>query len=124
MIYGVGIDNIEVHRIKKQIDSSDKFKKKIFTEREIEYCESHANFAQCFAARFAAKEAFMKAIGTGWSKGIKFSEIEVVNSDNGKPTLNIKGKSLNLMHHNKIKFSHLSISHLKDYATAVVILEK
>jgi len=124
MIFGVGIDNIEVHRIKKQIDSTDSFKKKIFTEREIEYCESQANYAQCFAARFAAKEAFMKALGTGWSNGVKFSEIEVLNSENGRPSLNITGASGRQMLQNEIRSSHLSISHLKDYAIAVVILEK
>ncbi|HCX72739.1 MAG TPA: ACP synthase [Candidatus Cloacimonas sp.] len=124
MIYGVGIDNIEVPRIKKQLDRSKNFKTKIFTEHEIEYCESQANYAQCFAARFAAKEAFMKALGTGWSNGVKFSEIEVVNSENGRPSLNITGASAKQMSQNQIRFSHLSISHLKDYAVAVVILEK
>lgn len=124
MIYGVGIDNIEVHRIKKQIVRSDSFKKKIFTEREIEYCESQVNYAQCFAARFAAKEAFMKALGTGWTQGVSFSQIEIINEENGRPVLNVQGKAEGLIRKLNITQLHVSVSHLKDYAIAVVILEK
>ena len=95
MIFGVGIDNIEVKRIKKQIDDSTKFKEKIFTVKEIEYCESKKNYAESFAARFAAKEAFLKAIGTGWSNGLQFTDIEILNDENGKPIKAIDSDPIN-----------------------------
>ncbi len=94
MIFGVGIDNIEVSRVKKQIDGTTKFKEKIFTSKEIQYCESKKSYAESFAARFAAKEAFFKAIGTGWRGGMQFKEIEIINNDLGKPDILISGKTL------------------------------
>ena len=93
MIFGIGIDNIEVKRIKKQIDGSTKFKEKIFTAEEIEYCESKKNYAESFAVRFAAKEAFLKAIGTGWAEGLQFIDIEILNGEKGKPEIHLHGKA-------------------------------
>lgn len=78
MIFGIGIDIIEVERVKNQISKSNGFREKIFTEREIEYCESKKNKAQHYAARFAAKEAFFKAIGTGWRNGMAFNAIIIL----------------------------------------------
>ena len=103
MIIGIGTDIIEVERVEKAI-SKEAFKKKIFTEREIAYCESQKK-GESFAARFAAKEAFFKALGTGWRDGMGIKEVEILNDSLGKHI-------------------HLSMSHIKSQALAFVILER
>lgn len=108
----VGIDIVSVYRIEKAIITNEKFLHKVYTENEIKYCESKKNKYQSYAARFAAKEAFAKAIGKGFKEGLSFKDIEVLNDENGKPYINYKNK--------KIK---LSISHEKDYAIAMILLE-
>ncbi len=77
-----------------------------------------------YAARFAAKEAFMKALGTGWSEGVKFSEIEIHNLESGQPLIEVYGKARELFEARGLKRAHVSLSHLKSYAVAIVILEK
>ena len=124
MIFGLGIDIIEVPRVEKISKKDDKFVKKIFTQTEIDYCRKFKNGAQNFAGRFAVKEAFMKAMGTGFSNGVKFSEIETVNDKLGKPEIVLYGRTKEIFEERKLKFSHVSIAHLKDYATAVVVIEK
>jgi len=124
MIFGIGTDIIEVARIEKQINSGSAFKKKIFTSHEIDYCDSKKFSAQNFAARFAAKEACFKAIGTGWRDGFAFNEIEVVNDDLGKPELVFYGEVKKFIEINKIINSNISLSHIKEVVTAIVILEK
>lgn len=124
MIFGIGIDMIEVSRIEKSITRSKSFLTKIFSEKEREYCDSKSNKFQCYAARFAAKEAFMKAIGTGWRNGIKFNEIEVVNNELGKPEIKLSGKAKELFCQMDLKNIFVSLSHLKEYAIANVIIEK
>ena len=124
MIFGIGIDNIEIARIKKQIDNSRKFKEKIFTAKEIKYCESKKNYAESFAVRFAAKEAFLKAIGTGWSDGLQFIDIEILNDGKGKPEIYLQGKTKQIIQENNLENIHISMSHLKEIASAIVIIEK
>lgn len=124
MIFGHGIDIIEISRIKKAIEKSERFQTKIFSQNEIAYCESKANKYQSYAARFATKEAFFKAIGTGWANGIKWTDIEVLNNESGKPILCLHNKALIFINENNINNLHVSISHLKDIAIASVILEK
>ena len=124
MIFGIGIDNIEVKRIKKQIDDSIRFKEKIFTAKEIKYCESKKNYAESFAVRFAAKEAFLKAIGTGWSNGLQFKDIEILNDNKGKPIIHLQGKTKQIILDNELGNIHISLSHLKEIATAIIIIEK
>lgn len=124
MIFGIGIDIIEVPRVEKLTKKDDKFIKKIFTQTEIDYCRKFKNGAQNFAGRFAVKEAFMKAMGTGFSNGVKFSEIETVNDKLGKPEIVLYGGTKDKFEESNLKFSHVSIAHLKDYATAVVVIEK
>lgn len=124
MIIGIGIDNIEVKRIKKQIDGSTRFKEKIFTLNEIEYCESKKNYAESFAVRFAAKEAFLKAIGTGWGEGLQFQDIEILNDEKGKPEIHLQGKAKQVIQKNKLTNIQVSLSHIKKIATAIVIIEK
>ncbi len=123
MIFGHGIDIIEISRIQKAIERSNRFKTKIYTANEILYCESKASKYQAFAARFAAKEAFFKAIGTGWAKGIQWTDIEVLNNDLGKPNLILYNNAKCYLTQNNINHTHISLSHLKDIAIASVILE-
>lgn len=117
MITGIGIDIIEVERIKKLVDKNPRFLQKIFTTQEILYCQEKKNKYQHFAARFAAKEAFFKALG----KRIKWTDIGLINLSSGQPQLEIRDTKL------KEKFSfdniHVSVAHLKEYAVAVIILE-
>jgi len=123
MIYGIGIDLIEVARVKKSIEKIGGFKEKIFTSKEISYCESKSRKFEHFAARFAAKEAFFKAIGTGWRNGLAFNEIEVLNDKLGKPEMRFYGKTDDLYRINKFKRVNVSISHIKETASAFVIIE-
>ncbi|MBN1198199.1 MAG: holo-ACP synthase, partial [Bacteroidales bacterium] len=93
MIFGIGTDIIEVERIHKVMERDIGFRKKIFTGKEIDYCESKKHKYQHYAARFSAKEAFLKAIGTGWRFGIRFADIEVTHDTLGKPGINLFGKA-------------------------------
>src|SRR5450755_1589388 len=97
MIVGTGIDITEVPRIAQSIQRfGDRFLHRVFTEGEIRYCESKANRVERFAARFAAKEAGMKAIGTGWSHGVRWQDFEVVNEASGRPSLRLTGAALRI----------------------------
>ena len=91
MITGVGTDLIEVERVAGKISKEEGFRELVFSPIEIAYCESKANKYQHYAARFAAKEAFLKAIGTGWISGIAFNEIQITNDEQGKPLLTLIG---------------------------------
>jgi holo-[acyl-carrier protein] synthase len=124
LISGTGIDIIEVHRIQTVMERDIGFREKIFTQGEIDYCETKKNKYQHYAARFSAKEAFLKAIGTGWRFGIRFADIDVYHDEFGKPLIRLTGKAEELALRDGIKRIHVSLSHLKEMATAVVILEK
>jgi len=127
MIKGIAIDLIEVARIRKAIKTQGKkFLQMIFTGREIAYCLKHKQDPyQHFAARFAAKEAFLKAIKTGWgtSKSPNWREIEVKISSGGEPTLALSGKARAIARKLKVKQIHLSLTHSGSYAAAIIILE-
>lgn len=125
MIYGTGIDIIEIERIKKSIGKfSGRFEEKIFTPNEIKYCRAKANPSRHFAARFAVKEAVLKSLGTGMSQGIAWKDIEVLNQeDTGKPYLRMDGKGRDIFEALKLKNIHISISHDKNYAIAHAIAE-
>ena len=123
MIHGIGTDIIEVNRIEKNLEKVSGLKTKLFTAKEIKYCETKRHSAEHFAARFAAKEAFFKALGTGWRYGFAFTEIEIINNELGKPEITVSGKIEKYITENNISNIHISISHLKDIANAVVILE-
>lgn len=122
MIIGIGTDIAEVPRIAKSIENNS-FKEKVFSKKEISYCETKANKAENFAARFAAKEAFFKALGTGWRGGMAFNEVEVENDDLGKPAINVLGQTAEMLKDRKIRIIHVSLSHIKDVAMATVVLE-
>lgn len=124
MIIGVGIDMIELDRVIEKIDKNNGFKEKVFSEHEIAFCESKGNMNENYAARFAAKEAFLKATGLGLMLGHQLSDIEVVNDDHGKPSFLLKGDfKLKSLENNWNKI-HLSLSHLQNIACAMVIIEQ
>ena len=125
MIIGTGIDIVEIDRIKRSIIKySDRFKNKVFTQREIDYCHSQADPAKHFAARFSVKEAVLKCFGTGMAGGILWKDVEVDNKKSGQPTLNLYGKGKELFNQLNIKHIHISITHDKSYAVAHAIAEK
>jgi holo-[acyl-carrier protein] synthase len=123
MIYGTGTDIIEVSRIQAVMEKDIGFREKIFTPGEIAYCETKKFKYQNYAARFSAKEAFMKAIGTGWRFGIRFADIDVYHDEYGKPLIALHGKAEELARMEGISKIHVSLSHVKDIATAIVIVE-
>lgn len=123
MIYGIGTDVIEIERVKNQLEKVPGLKEKVFTPDEIIYCESKKRYEQHYSARFAAKEAFFKALGTGWSEGLAYIEVEIFNLENGKPEINLYGKSKEIADKKGIKKIFVSISHIKEMANAMVILE-
>ena len=122
MIIGIGTDIAEVSRIGKSIEN-DAFKIKVFSKNEIAYCESKANKAENYAARFAAKEAFVKALGTGLRGEMSIHEIEVENDDLGKPSIRLSGKTAETVSAKNIQTIHVSLSHTKEMAMATVVLE-
>ena len=123
MIYGTGIDIIEVSRIKAVMERDIGFREKIFTPGEIAYCETKKHKFENYAARFSAKEAFLKAIGTGWRFGIRFADIDVYHDEYGKPLIKLSGKAEQLAKDEGISKIHVSLSHLKEIATAIVVVE-
>jgi len=123
MIAGLGIDMIEVERVAEKIGKEAGFRELVFSKKEIEYCEAKANKFEHYAARFAAKEAFLKAIGTGWASGTAFNEIEVFNDANGKPEIMLHGQTAITVAAMGNKKISVSLSHLKAIASAVVIIE-
>lgn len=123
MIYGTGIDIIEVNRIRTVMERDIGFREKIFTPVEIAYCETKKHKYENYAARFSAKEAFLKAIGTGWRYGIRFADIEVYHDELGKPHIRAYGKAEEFLKEFRIARMHVSLSHLKETATAVVVIE-
>ena len=123
MILGTGIDMIEVERISEKMVRAEGFRELVFSKNEIDYCEKKTNKFEHYAVRFAAKEAFYKAIGSGWMNGTAFNEIEIRNDEKGKPSLILIGATSQLMEQFKIKTIHVSLTHLKTTAAAVVILE-
>lgn len=124
MIFGIGTDIIEVTRMESHLKRGDALKNKIFTINEQNYCEKKAIMYQHYAARFAAKEAFFKALGTGYRDGMAFTEIEIMNDSLGKPFITTSGKVKEYIKNHKITHIHLSISHIKELVNAFVVLEK
>ncbi len=124
MIVGTGIDLAEVPRIKASIERyGEKFIRRIYTAAEIAYVERKANKFERYAARFAAKEAGMKAIGTGWRRGVTWQDFEVANLPSGKPTLRFHGVAARFANALGVKNVSLSITHTAELGMAHVILE-
>jgi len=124
MIVGTGIDIAEVPRVAESIERfGERFLRRVFTEDEIRYCDSKANRAERYAARFAAKEAAMKALGTGWNHGVRWRDVEVFRKPGSRPTIRFHGKAAEIAAHLGAKNIALSLSHTPAHAIANVILE-
>lgn len=124
MIVGTGIDLAEVARIREAIERhGPRFIERIYTTREIAYVERKANRFERYAARFAAKEAGMKAIGTGWKRGVRWQDFEVMNLPGGKPTLLLHGMAGEVAATLGVKHVSLSLTHTAEHGMAFVILE-
>ncbi|MBS1754336.1 MAG: holo-ACP synthase [Ferruginibacter sp.] len=123
MIYGIGTDLVDVERMMEKMEKKTGFKELVFSAHEIAYCEARTFKYQHYAARFAAKESFLKALGTGWSKGTAFNEIEIYNDEQGKPELRLLGNTSKTVEELKVKKISISISHTKTMASAFVIIE-
>lgn len=120
-MYGIGIDICEVKRFDR-LKQDERFLQRIFSENEILYCSKLKRSSEAFAVRFAAKEAFSKAIGTGIAKGVSLSEIEIKKEESGKPYISLTGNTLDLFNKLGDKKIHLSLSHEKTSAVAVVVI--
>ena len=124
MIVGTGVDLCEVDRIERSAQRfGRRFIERVFTPREIAYAERKAKKYERYAARFAAKEAGMKAIGTGWKRGVRWKDFEVANLPSGKPTLKFHGKAAEFAERLGVRNVALSITHTSETALAHVILE-
>ena len=123
-IFGIGTDIVDIARMKKLFNKNKKIKNRLFSDAEIKYCESKKNKTSCYSKRFAAKEAFTKALGVGISKGISFNEISINNNKNGAPFIKLTGKTktiVKILTKSKNKI-FLSLSDEKKYALAMVII--
>ncbi len=118
----IGIDIIEIKRIERLFSANEGFLKKVYTNKEVEYCKPKKNKYQHFAARFATKEAVFKALGTGWVGSMKWTDIELLNDEMGKPYLNLYGSVKELAEKKHIQNISVSLSHCHDYAVAQVLL--
>jgi holo-[acyl-carrier protein] synthase len=124
MIVGLGVDVTEVDRMEAALRRRGKaLVNRVFTPNEIAYCERHKNKMERFAGRFAAKEAAMKALGTGWRRGVRWRDIEVTNQPGGKPTLHFAGAAREHADRLGVNNISLSITHTGNLALAQVILE-
>jgi holo-[acyl-carrier protein] synthase len=124
MILSIGIDIVEVYRIRDTIARTPRFAERVFTVQERKYCESKgAAGPASYAGRFAAKEAFLKALKTGWRGKITWHDIEVVLDDAGVPSLNITGEAKKLLDAMAASRVHMSIAHTTEHAVAEVLLE-
>ena len=124
MIVGIGIDVAEVKRIRAVIEShGERFLRRVFTLDEVAYCEQFKNKYERYAGRFAAKEAGMKALGTGWSRGVRWVDVEVVRHHGARPTLELKGEARKIADRLGVKRVAVSITHTVEQAIAQVIFE-
>jgi len=125
VVIGIGIDIIEIDRIKESVDKfGDHFLNKIFTQNELEYCLSKANKYQHLAARFAAKEAVSKALATGWNNDFNWKSVEISNEPTGEPIVKLTGKLANFL--GEEKELKITMSHSNNYVTcfAIIYLKK
>ena len=124
MIAGVGIDIVGIDRIDKLIrEHGERFLSRVFTEEEKAYCSSRPLPAQHFAGRFAAKEAVLKALGTGWAEGVGWKQVEVALTKKGKPEIRLEGRARELARAMGVSGVHVSISHADGYAVAQALLD-
>jgi len=124
VIVGMGIDIAEVERVKAAIERhGEAFLRRVYTPRERQYCEKFKNKYERYAGRFAAKEATMKALGTGWSRGVRWVDVEVVRQSGGRPTISLAGEVAKVASALGVERVALSITHTSAQAFAQVIFE-
>jgi len=124
MISGIGIDTVEIARFRRFLDEGNQaILARIFTEPERGKCNARKDAASCYAARFAAKEAFLKALGSGLRDGISWHDMEIVNNESGKPDLRITGRAHKIFAEKGLRTAFLSLSHDGGQAVAMVVLE-
>ena len=124
MIAGVGIDLVENARMKAALSrQGERLLNRLFTKGERRYCEDKWNRVAHYAARFAAKEAVLKALGTGWSGGIRWTDIEVVHADGGRAEARLSGMARGAARRLKVRTIHINITHTDRYAAAVAVAE-
>lgn len=124
MISGIGTDIVAIERFQHFVDTQNAaLLRRIFTERERSVCDARKNSASCYAARFAAKEAFLKALGTGLRDGISWQDMEIVLNDQGKPCLELTGRAREIFNAQRLHAIFLSMSHDGGNAIAMVVLE-
>lgn len=123
MITGIGLDVIEVERVREKIEKERGFRELVFGKEEIEYCEPKTHKYEHYAARFAAKEALFKALGTGWAIGTAYNEVLILGDDKGKPEIRFVGKTADTLSAVNLLKVKVSLSHLKNVAAAVVVIE-
>jgi holo-[acyl-carrier protein] synthase len=123
VVIGIGIDIVEVRRIRQALQGGDEMANRVFTKKELEYCRARKNQFQHFAGRFAAKEAALKALGTGWQEGIRWKDVEVVPDERGKPLISFRRRAKEFLDSSGATQAHVTITHAKEYAVAAVILE-
>ncbi|MGZ3592680.1 MAG: holo-ACP synthase [Syntrophales bacterium] len=125
MIHGIGTDLVEVSRIERILKKwGDRFLQRVYANDEIEYCRNKAFPAIHFAARFAAKESFLKSLGIGLGMGVKLREIEVRNNELGSPVLKVNRKLGNILDNLGVNAIHVSMTHTREHAHAIVVLER
>jgi holo-[acyl-carrier protein] synthase len=121
-IYGIGTDIVECVRIRKMIEKhGELFLRRVYTEREISYCQSRKRANEHFAGRWAAKEAILKALGTGWAKGLAWTDVEIRHDPNGKPLVMVGGAVRDFVTEHRVADILLSMSHCRTYATAYAL---
>ncbi len=124
MIIGIGTDIVRVERVRRLLERYPNFIKRVFSAGEIAYCQGKASPEQSFAARFAAKEAVMKALGTGWDGKVNWRDIEVVADGQGRPEIQLRGGARERLNRLEADSVQLSLAHEKEYALAFVVLER
>ena len=124
MIVGIGTDIVRVSRIRGLLERYPNFVTRVFSDGEIDYCRQRSSPEQSYAARFAAKEAVMKALGTGWDGRVNWRDIEVVSAGEGGPKIMLQNGAWDKMAELEAYRAHLSLSHESDYALAFVVLER
>lgn len=124
-IVGIGLDLVKITRIRSLMERwQDRFLQRLYTEEERRYCLKRASPYASLAGRFAAKEAVLKALGTGWADGIRWVDIQVLNDKNGKPVATVTGRAETLLHEAGVTGIHVSLSHDADYAIAEAVLTR
>ena len=124
MIFGIGVDIVQISRIASIRNRwGDRFLQRVFTKQEIKYCFLRKNPSPHLAARFAAKEAFLKALGTGYAQGVRWKDIEIIRNSSARPKVELHSRTKTLCQSHGINRIHLSMSHDGDYGLGQVILE-